>query len=120
MRSERMISLTPTICQAARNSATAAVPTTTRAEAANDWRGGAPPAGSSVATVMSRRGSRGRLLPGVRCQHLLGEQIPDALAVGCELGIVADFERARPRERHLEVGDHAARRSTHHHDAVGE
>src|SRR5262249_43072241 len=102
MRSERTISLTPTICQAARNSATAAVPTTTRAETSG-LRGCAASAGSSVAIVMSGLGSRSGLLPGVRGQDLLGQQVPDALAIGGEDRIVADFERARPRQRHLDV-----------------
>src|SRR5215469_18315133 len=100
MRSERTISLAPTICQAARNNATAATPTAVRAET-RDLRGWAASAGSSVAIAMSGPGSHGGLLPGVRCQNLLGEQIPDALAIGREDRIVADFERARPRQRHL-------------------
>src|SRR5579862_9003014 len=112
MRSERTISLAPTICQTARNSATAATPTTTRAEGwlANDLRACVLPAGSSLAIAMSGRGSRGGLLPGVRRQHLLGEEVPQALAIGRENRIVADFERPRPRQRHLDVGDHPARR----------
>src|SRR5258708_5170003 len=113
-----MMSLAPTICQTIRNSATATNPTTVRAER---WRTSAAkatllPAGAATlrtGALISRHRSRLRLLPGIRCQHLPLQQIPDLLAVGREGGIVADVERARPLERDRDVGDDAARRGAH-------
>src|SRR6266699_2692692 len=122
IRSERMISFPPTSCQAIRNSATVASPTTPLAEGC---RVSVPSfgrlrTGACAAMVMSGRGSRLGLLPGIRCQHLLGEQIPDALPVGREGWIIADLERARALKRHRNVRDDAARRGAHHDDAVGQ
>src|SRR5258707_15786882 len=111
-----MIWFAPTTCQASRNRATAVNPTTVRAEPwrASDRQVELLPAGACATTLMSgalmsRRCSRRRLLPRIRRQHLLLQQIPDALAVGREGGVVADFERARPFERHRDVGDDPAR-----------
>src|ERR1700676_4546808 len=122
-----MTSLPPTICQAVRNSATLRNPTTAWAER---WRRSEihvepSPTGAGAATLMSGAlmsgyGSRLRLLPGIRCQHFPLQQIPDALAVGREGGIVADLERPRPLQRHRDVRNDPARRGAHHDGAVGQ
>src|ERR1700744_1218065 len=123
MRSERTISLAPTICQTARNSTTDSSPTTRRAERrASNAFSERPSAMSEpeVSATMSVRVRGFGFLPRTRRLHLLFQQIPDALAIGGEFRLVADLERPRPRQRDANVLDHAPRRGAHHDDAVGE
>src|SRR6202035_2061677 len=112
IRSERMISSPPTICQMIRNSATETDPTTVRAEGwrTSDAQVMPPPAGACAATLISDDGSRLRLLPGIRRHHLTLQQIPDALAIDREGRIVADVERARALKRDRNIGDDPPRR----------
>src|SRR6185312_15282367 len=114
MRSERMISRDPTICQAARNAATASTPIKGRSMRAKDARR------RGRAALTCARSSVIGFFPRARAAHLLFEQVPNLLAIGGEVRPVADPETARALERDPNLAHDTAGRSTHDDDAVGE
>src|SRR5690348_6042714 len=114
MRSERMISRDPTICQAARNALTASTPIKGRSMRAKETRR------RGRGALACARSSVIGFFPRARAAHLLFEQVPDLLAVGGEFRPVADLEAARTLERDPNLAHDAAGRGAHDDDAVGQ
>src|SRR5512146_2821880 len=109
-----MISRDPTICQAARNAATASTPIKGRSMRAKEaLRRGR-------AALTCARSSVIGFFPRARAAHLLFEQAPDLLAIGGEFRPVANLEAARALEIDRDFADDTAGRGAHDDDAVGE